>query len=335
MSHPNVCRVYDIGEAEGMPFISMEYVDGEDLGSLLQRIGRLPADKALQIAPKLCSGIAAAHDKGIIHRDLKPQIIMLNRRGEVVIMDFGLAAIAEELRGPDARSGTPAYMSPEQLRGEAVTARSDIYALGLIIYELFTGKRAFEAQTLAEIIRAQELYEPASITSLASDADPQVEKAVLRCLRPDPAERPGNALSVAAALPGGDPLAAALAAGETPSPELVAASGKKEAVATKYAILCFLLCLAGVIALPFVTTKRRFFLLLPCRILPQCWRRKLARWPLRWGIGRITEMMRRGCIRMGNSWDRWRSSRKRARLGASYLEQRVPTVSVIVRVPGS
>ena len=91
VSHPNVCRVYDVGEADGMPYISMEYVDGEDLASLLQRIGRLPADKALEIARKICAGVAAAHDKGVIHRDLKPANIMLDGRGNVVIMDFGLA----------------------------------------------------------------------------------------------------------------------------------------------------------------------------------------------------------------------------------------------------
>src|SRR5215467_3808416 len=128
VSHPNVCRVYDIGEVEGMPFISMEYVDGEDLSSLLTRIGRLPSDKAVEAARRLCSGLAAAHDRGVIHRDLKPANIMMNKRGEVVIMDFGLAAIASELTGPEARYGTPAYMSPEQLRGEAVTAKSDLYA---------------------------------------------------------------------------------------------------------------------------------------------------------------------------------------------------------------
>ena len=145
VSHPNVCRVYDIGEAEGMPFISMEYVDGEDLASLLLRIGRLPADKALEIARKLCAGLAAAHDRGIIHRDLKPQNIMMNKRGDVVIMDFGLAAIADQLSGAEVRNGTPAYMAPEQLRGAEVTAKSDIYALGLVLYELFTGKRPFDA----------------------------------------------------------------------------------------------------------------------------------------------------------------------------------------------
>ena len=125
VSHPNVCRVYDIGEVEGMPFISMEYVDGEDLASLLLRIGRLPADKAVETARKLCAGLAAAHDRGVIHRDLKPQNIMINKRGEVVIMDFGLAAIADQLSGAEVRNGTPAYMAPEQLKGAGVTARSD------------------------------------------------------------------------------------------------------------------------------------------------------------------------------------------------------------------
>jgi serine/threonine protein kinase len=148
-----VCRVYDVGEADGVPYISMEYVDGEDLASLLQRIGRLPADKALEIARKICAGVAAAHDKGVIHRDLKPANIMLDKRGNVVIMDFGLAAIADQLRGAEARSGTPAYMAPEQLRGEEVTARSDIYALGMVLYEMFTGKRAYEGASAAELIR--------------------------------------------------------------------------------------------------------------------------------------------------------------------------------------
>jgi len=244
VSHPNVCRVYDIGEVEGTPFISMEYVDGEDLASLLTRIGRLPADKALDTARKICAGLAAAHDRGIIHRDLKPQNIMLNKRGEVIIMDFGLAAIAGQLGAADVRSGTPAYMAPEQIKGAEVTARSDIYALGLVLYELFTGKRPFEAKTVRQMLEMQEAAQLTSMTSVAAEIDPAVEKAVRRCLDPDPAKRPASALSVAAALPGGDPLAAALAAGETPSPELVANAGETEGLARKYSVPCFLVVVA-------------------------------------------------------------------------------------------
>ena len=194
VSHPNVCRVYDVGEADGMPYISMEYVDGEDLASLLQRIGRLPADKALEIARKICAGVAAAHDKGVIHRDLKPANIMLDRRGNVVVMDFGLAAVSDQLRGAEARSGTPAYMAPEQLRGEEVTARSDIYALGMVLYEIFTGKRPYDAATMAELIRMQENAQITSMSSIAAEIDPAVEKAIRRCLDPDPGKRPSSAL---------------------------------------------------------------------------------------------------------------------------------------------
>ena len=255
VSHPNVCRVYDVGEADGVPYISMEYVDGEDLASLLQRIGRLPSDKALEIARKICAGVAAAHDKGVIHRDLKPANIMLDKRGNVVIMDFGLAAIAAQLFGAEARSGTPAYMAPEQLRGEEVTAKSDIYALGLVLYEVFTGKRAYEGGSAAELIRLQENAQIVSMASIAAEIDPAVEKAIRRCLDPVPARRPATSLSVAAALPGGDPLAAALAAGETPSPELVAASGKTEGLSLKVSVPLVLGLAALIIAVPFARTN--------------------------------------------------------------------------------
>ncbi len=248
VSHPNVCRVYDIGQVEGMPFISMEYVDGEDLASLLTRIGRLPADKAVDTGRKLCAGLAAAHDRGVIHRDLKPQNIMINKRGEVVIMDFGLAAIAGELTGAEARNGTPAYMSPEQIKGSVVTAKSDIYALGLVLYELFTGKRPFDAHSLQQLMDMQEAAQLTSMTSVAADIDPTVEKVIRRCLDPDPAKRPASALNVLAALPGGDPLAAALAAGETPSPEIVAAAGKTEGMPRRYSVPCLALVVLFLLA---------------------------------------------------------------------------------------
>src|SRR6516225_5437768 len=139
VTHPNVCRVYDIGHVEDVHYISMEFVDGEDLASLLRRIGRLPLDKALETGRKLCAGLASAHERGVLHRDLKPANIMIDARGQVIITDFGLAGLSDQVHG-DLRSGTPAYMSPEQLAGTEVTTKSDIYSLGLVLYELFTGK---------------------------------------------------------------------------------------------------------------------------------------------------------------------------------------------------
>src|ERR1700684_128834 len=115
VTHPNVCRVYDIGEVAGLPFLSMEFVDGEDLASLLRRIGRLPQDKALDIARRLCGGLAAAHEKGLLHRDLHPATILIAGRGAVRTPDFGLAAVAGTLEAAEIRHGTPAYMAPEQL----------------------------------------------------------------------------------------------------------------------------------------------------------------------------------------------------------------------------
>ncbi|HXM44121.1 MAG TPA: protein kinase [Bryobacteraceae bacterium] len=287
VSHPNVCRVYDVGEADGMPYISMEYVDGEDLASLLQRIGRLPADKAMEIARKICAGVAAAHDKGVIHRDLKPANIMLDRRGNVVVMDFGLAAVADQLRGAEARSGTPAYMAPEQLRGEQVTAKSDIYALGMVLYEIFTGKRAYEAASMAELIRMQESAQITSMSSIAAEIDPAVEKAIRRCLDPDPGKRPANALSVAAALPGGDPLAAALAAGETPSPELVAASGKTEGLPLKRSVPLALGIAALIIAVPFVRTNVELHSLIPFDLSPDALAAKVREYAVAFGYSAI------------------------------------------------
>jgi serine/threonine protein kinase len=236
VSHKNVCRVYDIGEIDGEPYLSMEYIDGEDLGSLLRRIGRLPADKASEFARKLCAAVAAAHAQGVLHRDLKPANIMIDSRGELRVTDFGLAAIAEQLHGDEIRHGTPAYMAPEQLTGTEVSAQSDLYAVGLILYEMFTGKLPLQADTIAEITRLRQESRATNPSTLIGDLDKAVERAILRCLEPDPKMRPASALALSAALPGGDPLAAALADGVTPSPEIVAAAGPTGALSPKIAI---------------------------------------------------------------------------------------------------
>jgi serine/threonine-protein kinase len=244
VSHPNVCRVYDIDEVEGHTFLSMEYVDGEDLGTLLKRIGRFPVDRATELARQICAGLAAAHERGVIHRDLKPANVMLDGTGKVRITDFGLAGAT----GESVRAGTPAYMAPEQLAGAQVTAQSDIYALGLVLYELYTGQRAIDAKNVADLVRKREAG-VAPPSHLVRDLDPAVDRAIMRCLERDPGDRPASALGVAAALPGGDPLAAALAAGETPSPEMVAASGSTSALAALPAAALFVFCLASLAAL--------------------------------------------------------------------------------------
>ena len=248
ISHPNVCRVFDIGEINGQHFLTMEYIDGEDLSSLLRRIGRLPADKAVEIARQLCAGLAAAHEQGVLHRDLKPANVMIDGRGKARITDFGLAGLADEFQGHDVRAGTPAYMAPEQLAGREVTTRSDIYALGLVLYEIFTGKKAFEAATLEELIRQHESSAPPSISDYVKEVDPLVERVILRCLSRDPQSRPTTVTQVAAALPGSDPLAAALAAGETPSPEMVAAAPREGALRPAVATLCLVVFFAELAA---------------------------------------------------------------------------------------
>lgn len=206
VSHANVCRVYDVGEAEGHTFLSMQYVDGDDLTSLLRRIGRLPHDKAVDIARQLCAGLAAAYRESVLHRDLKPANIMLDSRGHAVITDFGLAELIEQIQTGDLRSGTPTYMAPEQLAGKEVTAHSDIYSLGLVLYELFTGKRAFEADTLADLVKHRSARSVTSPSSWIKDLDPAVERVIMQCLEADPAKRPRSALVLAAALPGGRSL---------------------------------------------------------------------------------------------------------------------------------
>jgi hypothetical protein len=248
VSHPNVCRVYDIDEIDGSTFLSMEYVDGEDLATLLRRIGRFPEDRGLEIARQICAGLAAAHERNVVHRDLKPANVMLDGAGKVRLTDFGLAGAA----GESLRAGTPAYMAPEQLSGGEVTPRSDIYALGLLLYELFTGQRALDGKNLAELIHKREQSGILPPTAIVKSLDPKIEAAIQRCLQSNVDDRPATALSVAAALPGGDPLAAALAAGETPSPQMVVAAGSREALplaATAATALWILASLAIVVLL--------------------------------------------------------------------------------------
>ncbi len=208
VTHPNVCRVHDIGEAEGRHFLSMEFIDGEDLASLLKRIGRLPGEKALDVARQLCAGLGAAHERGVLHRDLKPANIMLDGRGRVRITDFGLALLAEEASQSGEVSGTPHYLAPELFASRTATTRSELYALGLVLYEIFTGKRAFEGTTFAELRTKHERTLPPSPSTLVPDLDPKIEQTTESCIKKDPSQRPASVADVLACLPAGEPVSA-------------------------------------------------------------------------------------------------------------------------------
>ena len=258
LSHPNICRVYDIQEVDGRHFLSMEFIDGEDLASLIKRIGHLSNEKALDIARQLAAGLAAAHERGVLHRDLKPANIMLDGHGHVRITDFGLAIAAEDETQAAEIAGTPAYMAPEQLAGKGATVRSDMYSLGLVLYEIYTGKKAFTATNLAELRQQKETHTPKAISEIREGIDPVVERLIRRCMERDPNARPATVAQLALALPGGDPLAAALAAGETPSPEMVAASGSKEGL--RPAVAWALLAVIAVGWLTILAMSHRYML---------------------------------------------------------------------------
>src|SRR4051812_38341700 len=256
VSHKNVCRLYDLGDSGGRRFLTMEYVEGEDLASLLRRIGRIPQDKAVELARQLCAGVAAAHERGVLHRDLKPANVMIDGDGNVRITDFGIATAGGDDSG-HSMSGTPQYMAPEQLSGKAASIRTDIYALGLVLFEIFTGRRAYDAKSLADLKGLHDTGTVTTPSSIVRDLDPAIERVILRCLEKDADKRPGSALAVAAALPGGDPLAAALAAGETPSPSMLVAAAESEALSVGRgltAVVAVIASLALIVAVAPTTT---------------------------------------------------------------------------------
>jgi serine/threonine-protein kinase len=264
IAHPNVCRVYDLGEADGLSFISMEYIRGEDLRTLLRRIGRLPPERGTEIAVQLASGLAAAHAQGVLHRDLKPANVMLDEQGHVRITDFGIAAIAGDIESRDILSGTPAYMAPEQLRGKSVTERSDLYSMGLVLYELFTGRPAFK-----EPPDPRRETRPAPPSSLVEGLDPAVERVIVQCLEPDPARRPVSAAAVREALPGGDRLAAAVARGETPARALVAEAGVSTGFSPAVAWICLVIVVLGLAGIFWFGKRIRLSSLVPLPKSPE------------------------------------------------------------------
>ncbi|MGH9434110.1 MAG: protein kinase domain-containing protein, partial [Terriglobia bacterium] len=193
ISHKNILRIHDLGDVNGTKFISMAYIEGEDLQQLLKRKGRLPLDQVLNIARQLCQALEAAHAEGVVHRDLKPQNILLDESGHAFVSDFGLAksleADAAAMTQTGAILGTPQYMSPEQVEGVSADHRSDIYALGLILYELATGESAFSGATTMQIMYRRLKQKPRDPREINRDLPPYLGRIILRCLEKDPAKR--------------------------------------------------------------------------------------------------------------------------------------------------
>ncbi len=226
VTHPNVCRIFDVGRDGDRLYLTMELIQGETLAGMMQREGPMQADAALALARQMAAGLDALHAQGLVHRDFKPaNVLIAESRGErrAVITDFGLTRVRDETvtmvaPGIARLAGTPDYMAPEQLLGKTLTPATDVYALGLVLYEMVTGARAYPGGGMLENT-AQRL---AQAPDPPSSHDPQVprhwDKVILRCLERDPAARPASAGAVAAALAGakpggGPPEAPALAAG--------------------------------------------------------------------------------------------------------------------------
>jgi tetratricopeptide (TPR) repeat protein len=193
ITHPAICRVFDVGETKGDIFYSMEFVKGEDLAALLRRVGRLPVEKVVDIGLQLSSGLAAAHAVGVLHRDLKPANVLIDNDGLVRITDFGIA-IPTGSAGQHTLTGTPAYLAPEQRApGATLSERTDVYALGMVLYELITGQHAATANGLAS---------PPPPSTFVPNLDPRLDALVMRALSPEPEKRPASALEIADALAG-------------------------------------------------------------------------------------------------------------------------------------
>jgi serine/threonine protein kinase/tetratricopeptide (TPR) repeat protein len=187
IAHRNVCKTYDLGEERGTRFITMEFVDGEDLKSTIRRIGRLPAAKSIAIARQICEGLEEAHRLGVVHRDLKPGNIMLDREGNARIMDFGIARSLKTkgITGAGIMIGTPEYMSPEQVDGEEIDPRSDIYSLGVILFEMVTGQMLFEGDSPFTIGMKHKGEDPENPQELNPQIPDNLNAVILRCLEKD------------------------------------------------------------------------------------------------------------------------------------------------------
>jgi len=194
VTHPNVLRVFDLGESDGIQFLTMQFVDGRDLSTILKKQGKLPTDRLLRVFRQTAEGLKAAHDQGVIHRDLKPQNIMLDGSDRVYVTDFGMAKSSEQsgMTQTGAVIGTPFYMSPEQVKGESVGPQSDIFSLGVILYQMATGTVPFGGATPFEVMITRIQRPPKPVRELNPELPVYLQKIIERCLTVDPKLRYQN-----------------------------------------------------------------------------------------------------------------------------------------------
>ena len=234
VSHKNILRIHDLGDVGGLKFISMAYVDGKDLHQIIAAEGKLPVPRAIRITRQLCLALDAAHTEGVIHRDLKPQNVLVDQEDQVYVSDFGLAKTLEVhasmLTAAGEVSGTPRYMSPEQVEANTVDHRSDLYSLGLILYEMVTADLPFESDSVMQAMYQRVTQNPKNPKAVNPDLPDYLVNIIMRCLEKDPAQRYQHARDILADLERGDSAPSQISVSMPPSAAVAAPRSKIRAI---------------------------------------------------------------------------------------------------------